>query len=250
MTLLITGVSKGLGHALAVAAISRGLPVAGVVRSPYTDSAKVLAELGMRVFSADLSQPLAVEDLAKQLSDAGVVPRVVVLNAASMADDFEDRLDADVLQTVIGTNLVSPLLLISHLLPAMASNKGLIIAISSLSARLATDPRRIAYPASKAGLSMALSALRLRRDLDSIQFVTVEVGRMSSEALPLAITYEAAAQRILALADDPDPPATLAFPVSAVLVFHILRLAPNRCLRWIANRRSQARVTASGKTFS
>ena len=248
MTVLITGVSRGLGHALAAAAISRGMAVAGIVRNPAAESVKELAARGMRVFDADLSDPLSIAGLIAQLREADVVPRTLVLNAGLMADDFGERVDAECMQKVLATNLLAPLLLISYFLPAMAASKGLVIAISSLSARLATDPRRVAYPASKAGLSMALSALRLRRDLPSVRFVTVEAGRIAAAPLPLAVTYEAAALRILALMDDPDPPATVAFPASAALIFGVLGSLPAACRSWIVDRRSKSRSGGLTKT--
>ena len=238
VTLLITGVNRGLGRAIASAAIARGYPLIGVVRSPEAaEQVKDLVTQGMRLFVADLSDPEAIDVLASRLSSENCTPTVLILNAGLMTDDCVDGLQAEQLKKVLATNLAGPLLLLSRLLPVLKANQGRVIAISSLSARKATDQGRVAYPASKAGLSMAFSALRLQSDLAPVRFVTVEAGRMTPQPRLLAVTYDWAASRILDMVGNPDPPAVAVFPFSARVVFGMLRMLPVAAVRWIADRR-------------
>ena len=238
MTILITGVNRGLGKAIAGQAIAQGIPVIGVIRESASGSqVNDLVSKGMKLFTANLANPASISELVEQLSLQNCTPTTLILNAGIMSPDCSEELQAETVQKIIETNLTGPLLLISHLLPYLQSNNGRVIAISSLSARLATDEQRISYPASKAGLSMALSALRLQRQFSSVRFITVEPGYMSTKPRAMGVTYEWAASKILGLATHPNPSNVLSFPLSMALVYRVLNILPIFVLQWIINLR-------------
>ncbi len=241
MVILLTGANRGLGRAIAEQALLRGVDLIGVVRNE--DAARQAEDLvakGMRLFVTDLSVPDAAAALAGSLQKAQLQPSTLILNAGVMDEDCSDLLDENAMRRIMEVNLIGPLSLLSHLLPILKSCGGCAIGISSLSARLATDEGRVAYPASKAGLSMAFSALRLQRRFDPVRFITVEPGSMTPQPRALGVVYDQAASRILDAAESDNPSEVITFPISMALVYKVLGLLPTSLLQWISNRRQSA----------
>ncbi len=227
--LLITGMNGNLGRALSLECIARGIPFSGVVRNARAaEQVHDLAEKGAKLFIADLSKAESIRELIQEIALTDSMPNNVILNAASIEDDISKCSLTDGFGEIIFTNLTGPLLLLSELLPHLRNNRGRAIAISSLSGRLATDKGRIAYPASKAGLSMAFSALRLQPELDQVRFITVEPGLMGDGPPFLSISYARAAERIINLVEAKNPEILVSFPVLSALLYRILRNLPRK----------------------
>jgi short-subunit dehydrogenase len=146
-TVLLTGATGGLGHAIA-----RRLSRAGaslVLTGRRTDVLEPLAaELGARALAADLGDREAVGRLAEEC--AGV--DVLVANAALPASG--DMLDYGVeeIDRALEVNLRAPVVLARLLAEPMAARgAGHIVFISSLSGKVGT-PRSALYSATKFGL--------------------------------------------------------------------------------------------------
>jgi NAD(P)-dependent dehydrogenase (short-subunit alcohol dehydrogenase family) len=166
-TALVTGASRGIGRAIALALGQRGAHVA-VHYNAASDAADDVADLiraaGGQAWTlrADLSAPEAASDLARDLrqtllernGDGGL--DILVNNAgvglrALLADVTPQDFDR-----VLQVNLKSPFFLIQHCLPFLRDN-GRIINISSMGTRTAY-PEMSVYAPAKAGLE-ALSLL-------------------------------------------------------------------------------------------
>ncbi|WP_315129983.1 SDR family oxidoreductase [Achromobacter marplatensis] len=166
-TALVTGASRGIGRAIALALGRRGAHVA-VHYNAASDAADEVADLiraaGGQAWTlrADLSAPEAASDLARDLrqtllernGDGGL--DILVNNAgvglrALLADVTPQDFDH-----VLQVNLKSPFFLIQHCLPFLRDN-GRIINISSMGTR-AAYPEMSVYAPAKAGLE-ALSLL-------------------------------------------------------------------------------------------
>lgn len=166
-TALVTGASRGIGRAIALALGRRGAHVA-VHYNAASDAADEVADLiraaGGQAWTlrADLSAPEAASDLARDLrqtllernGDGGL--DILVNNAgvglrALLADVTLQDFDH-----VLQVNLKSPFFLIQHCLPFLRDN-GRIINISSMGTR-AAYPEMSVYAPAKAGLE-ALSLL-------------------------------------------------------------------------------------------
>jgi NAD(P)-dependent dehydrogenase (short-subunit alcohol dehydrogenase family) len=166
-TALVTGASRGIGRAIALALGRRGAHVA-VHYNAASDAADEVADLiraaGGQAWTlrADLSAPEAASDLARDLrqtllernGDGGL--DILVNNAgvglrALLADVTPQDFDR-----VLQVNLKSPFFLIQHCLPFLRDN-GRIINISSMGTR-AAYPEMSVYAPAKAGLE-ALSLL-------------------------------------------------------------------------------------------
>ena len=232
MIILITGVGRGLGLALAHECLDHQVAVVGVVRDIATEPVKELAARGAMIFASDVSDPKSIKQLIDDLIKADMIPGILILNAALMEDDMLQDFDISIFKKIISTNLFGPMMIVSQLLPFLRLSGGRIFAISSLSARLATDPRRIGYPSSKAALNMAMSALQLNSDFASIKFTTVLIGRLAYQSGYFLISYNEAAKKIYNLINRKRLPPVVTFPKTTTFIFNIIKHLPSN-LRYI-----------------
>jgi NAD(P)-dependent dehydrogenase (short-subunit alcohol dehydrogenase family) len=155
---LITGVSRGLGRALAEAVLARGDTVIGTVRGGDPLIAK-----GAGVFhrlSLDMRDPKAIEATASRTFELVNRLDVVVNNAGhGLLGPIESVTDAD-MTSLFETNVFGPVRLIRAVLPRLrAQRSGHIINITSIAGR-APNAGSGVYAATKSaleGLSKALS---------------------------------------------------------------------------------------------
>ena len=156
-TALVTGASRGIGAAIAIALAEAGAAVAVNYRERADDAASVVAKIkstGGRAVAvaADVSQAAAVAKMIERVaSDLG--PIDILVNNAGMAivRGVDDLTESEFDQT-IAVNLKSAFLCTQAVLPAMRARKwGRIVNISSGAARGA-GAIGVHYNASKAGL--------------------------------------------------------------------------------------------------
>lgn len=154
---IVTGASRGIGRATALALAARGLPLALVGRaSPELDATRTdcaaASGADVRIFPADLARPDALEALGASLLAACGAPRVVVHNAGAVLRASVEELSLESWDEQIAVNLSSPFALTRALLPAMRrAGEGRILFVASISSTLGT-PRLSAYCASKWGI--------------------------------------------------------------------------------------------------
>jgi NAD(P)-dependent dehydrogenase (short-subunit alcohol dehydrogenase family) len=174
---LVTGASRGIGAATAVALDRAG---ARVALSGRDQEALQLVAAGLEneplLLLADLSDRGAPAALAKAaLAELGGI-EILVNNAAIAVRQPSEDLDADQIDELRAVNVRAPLLLISALLPAMRSaRRGSIINLTTLSAIRGT-PRRAAYAASKGALEAATRSLAIELGPDGIRVNAVAPG--------------------------------------------------------------------------
>ena len=154
---LVTGASRGLGRAMALAFAAEGADVAVTARS-----AGALDELAGRIgamgraglpVAADLGEEADIARLA-----AAVLERFgridILVNNAGIIHPRADLVDFDpaLWRAVVDVNLIAPALLIKAVLPSMIERRsGKIINISSIGGRRG-GAGRTAYRATKAAL--------------------------------------------------------------------------------------------------
>lgn len=153
---LVTGASRGIGKACAVALASAGARVALAART--LDKLEEVAA-GIRasggdtyVIALDLSSPDSIrEAFAKTLKDLGSID-ILVNNAAITKDNLALRMKAADWDAVLHTNLTGTFLCIQQVLqPMMRARWGRIINMSSVVGATG-NPGQANYSASKAGL--------------------------------------------------------------------------------------------------
>jgi short-subunit dehydrogenase len=157
-TVLLTGASGGIGHAIARTLAARGAQL--VLSGRRADVLEPLAaEVGGRAIAVDLSERGAVERL---VAEAGEV-EILVANAALPGSGTIDDYALDQLDRALEVNLRAPVVLAKLLSEGMVRRgHGHLVFISSLSGRLASGGGSI-YAATKFGVRGF--ALGLREDL-------------------------------------------------------------------------------------
>jgi 3-oxoacyl-[acyl-carrier protein] reductase len=155
---LVTGASRGIGAAIAIALAEAGAAVAVNYRERAGEADAVVAGIKSRggravATAADVSQATAVAKMADHVASA-LGPIDILVNNAGMAiaRNIDDLTEADFDQT-IAVNLKSAFLCTPAVVPTMRAKKwGRIVNISSGAARGA-GAIGAHYNASKAGMA-------------------------------------------------------------------------------------------------
>jgi short-subunit dehydrogenase len=157
-TVLLTGASGGIGHAIARALAAKGAQL--VLTGRRADLLEPLAaELGGRAVVSDLADRAAVYRLAEEAGDCEILVANAALPASGTVDDFA----VEQIDRALDVNLRAPIMLAKLLSEQMAARKrGHLVFISSLSGK-ASSPGASLYSATKFG--MRGFALSLREDL-------------------------------------------------------------------------------------
>jgi 3-oxoacyl-[acyl-carrier protein] reductase len=159
----VTGASRGIGRATALALAKAGAHVLVHYRDNAQEAASVVAAIHAEngradAISADLGPPDGAALLAKEVrSIVGDRLDVLVLNAgisksARIADYTLEDFDS-----LFATNVRGPFFLVQHLLPVLGEGSSIVV-ISSLGARLVVgkpgleDPSILAYSSTKGAL--------------------------------------------------------------------------------------------------
>jgi len=154
---LVTGASRGIGAAIAIALAEAGAAVAVNYRDRAADAETVVGKIrGMGgraiAIAADVSQAAAVARMADQAASA-LGPIDILVNNAGLAivRGIDDLTESD-FDVTIAVNLKSAFLCTQAVLPGMRAKKwGRIVNISSGAARGA-GAIGVHYNASKAGM--------------------------------------------------------------------------------------------------
>jgi len=208
---LITGASRGIGRAIALALAAEGFDIAGTARprggAPGPGG---LDEVGSLIASRG-RRWLAIEaDVARAETHADVIARVdgifgrldvFVSNAGVAPERRMDVLDTtpESFDRVMGTNLRGAFFLAQQAArymlerrSAVAGCRPRLIFIGSVSAD-ASSPSRAEYCISKAGLSMAARVLADRLAAESIPVFEVRPGIIRTDmTAPVHERYDAA----------------------------------------------------------
>ena len=156
-TALITGASKGLGKAMALALSQAGATIALVSRDRVKLQAvqDEIEELGghAKTFTSDVSDEDSVSRLRSQVFDHFDTVQILINNAGITGPTGRaDQLATGDWDKTLQTNLRTPFVLSRAVIPSMIERKtGRIINISSIAGKMAY-PLRAPYAASKWGL--------------------------------------------------------------------------------------------------
>ncbi|XP_077231774.1 NAD(P)-binding Rossmann-fold superfamily protein isoform X1 [Tasmannia lanceolata] len=136
---LITGVSKGLGRALALEMAKKGHTIIGCARSQDRISS-LQAELSQHdqnpnhlLVAADVRSDSDIEGLARVVIETRGVPDIIVNNAGTINKNNKIwEVPAEEFETIIDTNIKGIANMLRHFLPLMVEKKqGIIVNMSS-----------------------------------------------------------------------------------------------------------------------
>lgn len=160
---LITGASRGIGRACAIAFAERGARVAvhyGSNRAAAEHTLGLLAGKGHIAVQADITDASAVHALVEDVAAGFGRIDVLVNNAGAIHGGRLVDLDAARIEQVLRLNLWASIRLTQLVLPAMlAQHSGYILNVASGLGRVAV-PQVSTYVASKYGLAGFTDALR------------------------------------------------------------------------------------------
>lgn len=194
-TALVTGASRGIGRAIALAFANEG---ANVVVTARTAAAVEAVARDIRRIGRD-AMPVAADlgieaDIARLAGEAldrfGSVD--VLVNNAALIHPFADLVDFDAAlwRKVLEVNLIAPALLIKSVLPAMiAKRSGKIINISSIGGRRGGKGRS-AYRASKAALINLTESVAAEAKPHGIEVNCICPGGVETEGVRAAFGTE------------------------------------------------------------
>ncbi|XP_008464744.1 NADPH-dependent pterin aldehyde reductase-like [Cucumis melo] len=185
---LITGVSKGLGRALALELASRGHTIIGCSRDQTKlDSLQAqlsnLSSTKHLLCNLDVRSNTEVEEFARATVENELVPNIIVNNAGLINRNGKMwELDAHEFDNVIDTNVKGIANVMRHFIPLMiSSNKGIIINMSSMAGR---DSHELIAPycASKWGVE-GLSKAIAKEVPEGMGIVSLDPGLIYTDML-------------------------------------------------------------------
>jgi NAD(P)-dependent dehydrogenase (short-subunit alcohol dehydrogenase family) len=201
---LVTGASKGLGKAMALALGERGAKVALVARN-RTQLDEVKGELEAtnavaKIFVADVAHEEQVLRLEGEvLSELGPV-QILINSAGTNIRKNLIEFSLDEWRTVLDTNLTSVFLMCRAFVPHMkGTGYGRVISMSSIMSHISL-PGRSAYSSSKAALLGLTKALALELASEGITVNGISPGPFATEMnLPVLQNPDANAQFLASL---------------------------------------------------
>ncbi|HEV2285351.1 MAG TPA: 3-oxoacyl-ACP reductase FabG [Steroidobacteraceae bacterium] len=153
---LVTGASRGIGHAIALALARAGAKVIGTATTAE-GAARLGAALASHGYKGrgavlDASAGASVDALLAELETAGELPTILVNNAAITRDTLLLRMKQEDWDQVIATNLTAVFRLSKGCVRRMLKERrGRIINLTSV-VGLTGNPGQANYAAAKAGL--------------------------------------------------------------------------------------------------
>lgn len=155
---LITGATKGIGKAIAVAFAkhnAKHISIIGRNSEAGKEAEKEISQIGassVKFYSCDVSDHKAVEELVKTIGSTESFPTILVNNAGITKDGLLMRMKEDAWDDVININLKSCYNFCKALVgPMMKQRSGRIINISSVNG-VSGNAGQTNYSAAKAGM--------------------------------------------------------------------------------------------------
>jgi 3-oxoacyl-[acyl-carrier protein] reductase len=184
---LVTGGSRGIGKAIALALAKAGAAVAVNYRERGEEAASVVAAIReggghAAAVAADVSNAAAVQRMVAEIEDRFGSIAVLVNNAGMATTRGLDDITDEDFDRAIAVNLKSAFLCTQAVLPDMRARRwGRIVNISSIGARLGAGSVSVAYGAAKAGLEGLTRAYALRLAPEGVTVNAIAPGLIDTE---------------------------------------------------------------------
>jgi 3-oxoacyl-[acyl-carrier protein] reductase len=184
---LVTGGSRGIGKAIALAFANSGVGVAVNYRERAEEAASVVDAIrrtgGRAVaIAADVSVASSVQSMIAKIEEQLGPIDILVNNAGIAITRGLDDITEDDFDRTIAVNLKSAFLCTQAVLPHMRARRwGRIINISSIGARIGARSSSVAYGAAKAGIEGLTRAYALRLAPDGVTVNAIAPGLIDTE---------------------------------------------------------------------
>ncbi|XP_069954668.1 retinol dehydrogenase 7 isoform X3 [Cherax quadricarinatus] len=160
--MVITGCDSGIGYNLALSAHAWGWTVVATCVTPDGNAASLLRHAGIHTVALDFTRPDTLAhlmDLLKQLKDNKQEVWGVVNNAGLLTYAPCEWQTSTMVCRQIQVNLMGAIVVTRALLPALRTNKGRVVMVSSPAGQVATTNMTV-YCATKWGVEGFTQALR------------------------------------------------------------------------------------------
>jgi NAD(P)-dependent dehydrogenase (short-subunit alcohol dehydrogenase family) len=179
-SVLITGTSKGIGLATALAFGRAGHKVHATMRNPVQSpelaQTAALERLPILISAMDVDSDRSVEDVVRNIQEQHGPVDVLVNNAGISQNGSVEELQLSEFRAVMETNYFGVLRCIQTLVPSMRQRRsGCIINVSSVAGRIACSPLA-PYTASKWALEALSEALAGEMKTFGVRVAIVEPG--------------------------------------------------------------------------
>jgi NAD(P)-dependent dehydrogenase (short-subunit alcohol dehydrogenase family) len=179
-TAVITGASRGLGRAIALALGSAGakLALASRDKAKLAQTQALAKDAGAEAetFVADVRDEAQVNRLAADVRSRFGNAHIVVNNAGTAVRKNIADFSLDEWRTVMDTNLTGAFLVSRAFIPQLRANRwGRIINLTSIMAHVGSQGRGV-YCASKSGLLALTKSMALELAGDGINVVAISPG--------------------------------------------------------------------------
>ncbi|WP_420132275.1 SDR family oxidoreductase [Rhodopseudomonas sp.] len=187
-SVVVTGVSTGIGHAITKLLLDKGFRVFGSVRKA-ADAERLIGEFGsnfkplifdvtdepaIRAAADEVRAALGGERLTGLINNAGIAVSGPVIDLS--ADEFRRQFEVNVIGPIVATQAFAPLLGTD---PSLRGAPGRIVMMSSIAAKFG-NPLMAAYSASKHALNGLSDGLRREMMLFGIDVVTIMPGAVKT----------------------------------------------------------------------
>jgi 3-oxoacyl-[acyl-carrier protein] reductase len=184
---LVTGASRGIGKAIALALAEAGAAIAINYRQRVQEAGAVTEAIVERggsaaAFGADVSRQAPVQHMIDDI-EARLGPIDVLVNNAgtSEARGLEDITEED-FDRAIASNLKSAFFCTQAVLRGMRARRwGRIVNMSSIGARIGAGSASVAYGAAKAGIEGLTRAYALRLASEGVTVNAVAPGLIDTD---------------------------------------------------------------------
>jgi 3-oxoacyl-[acyl-carrier protein] reductase len=200
---LVTGASRGLGRAIALALAAEGARLALACRDRVAEAeetAAACAEAGAEgtvVLRGELSAEAAVAEMFREAESALGTIRVLINNAAICPHGTTEETSLESWEAVLGANLTGTFLACREFLRKLEGKgpPGRIVNVSSVSAFSGSTSGQAAYDASKGGIISFTVSLAREIAARGITANALAPGLMMTEMA--ASKYKAAPEKYL-----------------------------------------------------
>lgn len=191
MNILITGVSRGMGRALALALLrNEGHTVIGLTRNREAliglrgESQKKEYKSIFYGIQADVADPGSFASVAQQVKELSATVNAVVNNAGILIHKPFQELSPEDFNTMFATNVSGPFFLVRHLLPLMPPGSH-VLNIGSMGGvqGSAKFPGLSLYSASKGALATLTEVLAEELKTNGIHVNCIAPGSVQTEML-------------------------------------------------------------------
>jgi len=176
-SIIITGASSGLGAEIALEFARRGARL--TLFSPEADKQHEVADqchqLGAKAVA--VIGDVTVADDCRRLSEEcvmayGTIDYLIANAGISMWTSFEEVEDLEIFRRLTDINYLGAVNCIYHTLPQLKSSRGMIVAVTSIQAKIGV-PQHTGYVASKHALQGFCDSLRLELKGTGVDILTV-----------------------------------------------------------------------------